>query len=108
MILRVLPGCFGERGNTKDMQDYLHKVSYNTNFLHPGDKNTQMMQSVCFNAEQNMKATALTGAYPGICETIVTCVSYGDGNRTFVALKINNHRKQPGFHIKQSGRGCVS
>lgn len=55
-----------------------------------------------------MKATALTGAYPGICETIVTCVSYGDGNRTFVALKINNHRKQPGFHIKQSGRGCVS
>lgn len=63
---------------------------------------------MCFNAEQYMKATALTDAHPVIYETIIACVSYGNVNRTFVALKINNHRKQPGFHIKQSGQGCVS
>lgn len=55
-----------------------------------------------------MKATALTGAYPVIYETIITCVSYGNRNRTFVTLKINNHIKQPVFHMELSGQGCAS
>lgn len=70
-FLRMLPECYEERENIKDLRDHLHKLIYNTHILCPRDKKYRDEVICVLYAEQYMKATALTGAYPVKYETTI-------------------------------------